>query len=229
MIPGPQPQSTAPHRRHDALCTALSHRPADTHRARCTMHNARCTVHRQPPQPPIVARRPGCSPHPPATRLPPPSAHHPPPPTHSPPTRCHHPPAAATHQLPLPPPPLQGDWTAPFVEDFKLRFMNLLPGAFRAMAPVMALSILDPKLAYSEAEAAAGTQVGRACQRARGGAAAARSKGRRPVVPACRGPGSLVAPLPSPASPQRPPRPRPPRRRARWWCAPTARRCPATT
>ena len=58
------------------------------------------------------------------------------------------------------PPPLQGDWVAPFVQDFKLRFMNLLPGAFRSMAPVMALSILDPKLNYSEAETNKGIQVG---------------------------------------------------------------------
>jgi hypothetical protein len=38
--------------------------------------------------------------------------------------------------------------------------MNLLPGAFRSMAPVMALSILDPKLSHSEAEAQAGVKVG---------------------------------------------------------------------
>lgn len=58
------------------------------------------------------------------------------------------------HHLP------QGDWAAPFVSDFKLRFSNLLPGAFRSMAPVMALSILDPQLGYSEAETNKGIQVG---------------------------------------------------------------------
>jgi hypothetical protein len=69
------------------------------------------------------------------------------------------PPPASTPLTCLPRHLPQGDWAAPFVSDFKLRFSNLLPGAFRSMAPVMALSILDPQLGYSEAETNKGIQV----------------------------------------------------------------------
>ncbi|WIA39314.1 hypothetical protein OEZ86_005429 [Tetradesmus obliquus] len=51
-------------------------------------------------------------------------------------------------------------WLEPFVTDFKARFMSLLGGAFRGMAPALALSILNPKLQFSEADGAAGVQQG---------------------------------------------------------------------
>jgi N-acetyltransferase 10 len=51
-------------------------------------------------------------------------------------------------------------WLEPFVTDFKARFMSLLGGAFRGMAPALALSILNPKLQFSESDGAAGVQAG---------------------------------------------------------------------
>ncbi|KAK9824701.1 hypothetical protein WJX72_012506 [[Myrmecia] bisecta] len=51
-------------------------------------------------------------------------------------------------------------WLDPFVGDFKVRFMALLAGAFRNFTPAMALSILDPKLDFSEAETQASVQSG---------------------------------------------------------------------
>jgi N-acetyltransferase 10 len=51
-------------------------------------------------------------------------------------------------------------WLEPFVTDFKARFMSLLGGAFRGMAPALALSILNPKLQFSELDGAAGVQAG---------------------------------------------------------------------
>jgi hypothetical protein len=51
-------------------------------------------------------------------------------------------------------------WLAPFVSDFKSRFISLLGGAFKNLSPALALSILNPKMAFSEAEAAAGVAAG---------------------------------------------------------------------
>lgn len=44
-------------------------------------------------------------------------------------------------------------WLDAFVQDFKLRFTTLLAGAYRAFPPALALSILDPKLNFTDAEA----------------------------------------------------------------------------
>ena len=41
-------------------------------------------------------------------------------------------------------------WLDPFVADFRTRFMSLLGGAFRSFHPALALSILDPKLRFSD-------------------------------------------------------------------------------
>ena len=46
-------------------------------------------------------------------------------------------------------------WLEPFVQDFKVRFTTLLAGAYRCFAPALALSILDPKLTFSDAQEAA--------------------------------------------------------------------------
>lgn len=43
-------------------------------------------------------------------------------------------------------------WLEPFVQDFKVRFTTLLAGAYRSFSPALALSILDPKLTFSDAE-----------------------------------------------------------------------------
>ena len=43
-------------------------------------------------------------------------------------------------------------WLNPFVQDFKVRFTTLLAGAYRPFPPALALSILDPKLTFSDAE-----------------------------------------------------------------------------
>jgi N-acetyltransferase 10 len=62
---------------------------------------------------------------------------------------------------PLQHPQVEGTaWLQPFVSDFKARFMTLLGGAFRTLAPALALSILNPKLVFSEAESAAGVKEG---------------------------------------------------------------------
>jgi N-acetyltransferase 10 len=52
------------------------------------------------------------------------------------------------------------NWLQPFVSDFKSRFIALLAGAFKEMPPALALSLLNPKLVFSEAQAAAGVQEG---------------------------------------------------------------------
>ena len=48
-------------------------------------------------------------------------------------------------------------------QDFRVRFITLLAGAFRAFAPALALSVLDPKLTFSDADSqqavTAGTSV----------------------------------------------------------------------
>ena len=51
-------------------------------------------------------------------------------------------------------------WLQPFVADFKTRFLTLLAGSFRELAPALALSILDPKLTFSEAETQAAISAG---------------------------------------------------------------------
>jgi tRNA(Met) C34 N-acetyltransferase TmcA len=51
-------------------------------------------------------------------------------------------------------------WLQPFVSDFKSRFIALLAGAFKSMSPALALSILNPKLVFSEAEASTGVRQG---------------------------------------------------------------------
>lgn len=66
-------------------------------------------------------------------------------------------------------------WLNPFVSDFKSRFISLLGGAFKTMAPALALSILNPKLVFSEAEAAAGVQQ---TEGAGGGVLVTRGDGR---------------------------------------------------
>ncbi|PRW57974.1 N-acetyltransferase 10 [Chlorella sorokiniana] len=59
-------------------------------------------------------------------------------------------------------------WLAPFVTDFRGRFMQLLGGAFRGFAPALVLSILDPKLTWSEAEQQAAVQQGVVVRKADG-------------------------------------------------------------
>ncbi|GBF87381.1 N-acetyltransferase [Raphidocelis subcapitata] len=57
---------------------------------------------------------------------------------------------------PLVHPDVEGTaWLDPFVDDFKRRFAMLLGGAFREMPPALALSLLAPRLNWSDAEAAA--------------------------------------------------------------------------
>lgn len=60
-------------------------------------------------------------------------------------------------------------WLDPFVADFRSRFAALLPAAFRAFPPALALSVLDPRLAWSEAEVQAGVQGGLALAKLDGG------------------------------------------------------------
>jgi N-acetyltransferase 10 len=43
-------------------------------------------------------------------------------------------------------------WLQPFLQDFRTRFLTLLAGAYKVFAPALALSILDPKLSFSETE-----------------------------------------------------------------------------
>ncbi len=47
-------------------------------------------------------------------------------------------------------------WAAPFSADFRVRYASLLAGAFRSHPPALALSLLDPKLNFTEEEGAAG-------------------------------------------------------------------------
>lgn len=51
-------------------------------------------------------------------------------------------------------------WLKPFIEDFKQRFVSLLNGPFREMELSLALTILGPKLAYSEVESQEGIKIG---------------------------------------------------------------------
>jgi len=47
-------------------------------------------------------------------------------------------------------------WVAPFAADFRVRYASLLGSAFRSHPPALALSLLDARLSFSDAEAAAG-------------------------------------------------------------------------
>ena len=49
-----------------------------------------------------------------------------------------------------------GSWVRPYCADFRVRYASLLGSAFRTHAPALALSLLDPKLNFSEEEGAAG-------------------------------------------------------------------------
>lgn len=51
-------------------------------------------------------------------------------------------------------------WLAPFVSDFRSRFISLLGGSFRGMSPALALSLLNPKLNFGESEVSAGVANG---------------------------------------------------------------------
>ena len=63
--------------------------------------------------------------------------------------------------LALPSPNVEGvAWLEPFVQDFKLRFLTLLAGPFRGCSPGLALSVLDPKVKFSDAEAQASSEQG---------------------------------------------------------------------
>lgn len=44
-------------------------------------------------------------------------------------------------------------WLDPFVQDFKLRFRTLLAGAFKSFPPGLAMSIVDPKITFTDGEA----------------------------------------------------------------------------
>ncbi|MCO5612539.1 hypothetical protein L7F22_066807 [Adiantum nelumboides] len=53
----------------------------------------------------------------------------------------------------------QMKWVQPFNHDFKRRFMNLLGSCFKSFTPALALSVLDPKISFSEQEAQEGAIV----------------------------------------------------------------------
>ena len=44
------------------------------------------------------------------------------------------------------------DWLMAFVQDFRLRFRTLLAGSFRTFSPGLAMSILDPKITFTDSE-----------------------------------------------------------------------------
>lgn len=52
------------------------------------------------------------------------------------------------------------EWIRPFVQDFKARLMALMSGAFRDFSPALALSLLEPRLTYTEQETQESVQVG---------------------------------------------------------------------
>eukprot|EP00252_Welwitschia_mirabilis_P011487 TRINITY_DN25743_c0_g1_i2.p1 TRINITY_DN25743_c0_g1~~TRINITY_DN25743_c0_g1_i2.p1 ORF type:complete len:908 (-),score=163.33 TRINITY_DN25743_c0_g1_i2:567-3083(-) len=52
-----------------------------------------------------------------------------------------------------------GGFFEPFYQDFRYRFMRLLCSAFRTFTPALALSILDPKLGFSEQEVQEGATL----------------------------------------------------------------------
>ena len=59
-------------------------------------------------------------------------------------------------------------WLDPFASDFRVRAAQLLGGPLRALPPHLALGLLAPKLAYSEAETRAGVAAGARVARADG-------------------------------------------------------------
>lgn len=52
-----------------------------------------------------------------------------------------------------------GKWVQPFNHDFRRRFMALLGSCFRSFAPALALSVLDPRISFSEQEAQEGATI----------------------------------------------------------------------
>ncbi|GBG87241.1 hypothetical protein CBR_g45300 [Chara braunii] len=50
-------------------------------------------------------------------------------------------------------------WLSPFLEDFKKRFICLLGVSFQKFPPALALSILDPKIVFSEQESSEGVRA----------------------------------------------------------------------
>ncbi|KAG0616549.1 hypothetical protein M758_5G124300 [Ceratodon purpureus] len=54
---------------------------------------------------------------------------------------------------------VSGGWLNPFNQDFRRRFMSLLGFQFRMFAPALALSILDPKITFTEQESMAGAST----------------------------------------------------------------------
>lgn len=56
-------------------------------------------------------------------------------------------------------------WIDPFVDDFRTRFTSLLGGPFREFHPALALSVLDPKMRFTEGEAAQAAKDGTAAER----------------------------------------------------------------
>lgn len=59
-------------------------------------------------------------------------------------------------------------WAEPFVADFRVRLMAMLPSAFRHFSPVLTLTLLDPKLQSSAEEMAAGVDAASVVSRADG-------------------------------------------------------------
>ena len=74
-------------------------------------------------------------------------------------------------------------WLAPFVHDFRTRFLSLLAGAFRSFAPALALSILDPQLTFSEAQTQSGVSAAQVIRKADGSALSAYDLKRLQVRP----------------------------------------------
>ncbi len=82
------------------------------------------------------------------------------------------------------------DWAAPFVADFRCRLTSLLAGAFREFEPGLALSLLDPRLRFPEAEGAAAD----AAAEAAGAEGAAAATAANPEPAARRADGALLSP-----------------------------------
>jgi N-acetyltransferase 10 len=82
------------------------------------------------------------------------------------------------------------NWLAPFVDDFRSRFASLLSGPFRTMPPALALSVLDPRLTFSDAEAAAAVEREAAADGAGGGASSSSSSSAH----VARGDGAPLSP-----------------------------------
>ncbi|KDD73781.1 GNAT acetyltransferase 2, partial [Helicosporidium sp. ATCC 50920] len=69
-------------------------------------------------------------------------------------------------------------WLAPFFEDFSGRLRALLAGPFKPLPTTQALSLLSPRLAFSDAECAAHASRGRLCTRADGASLSAHDLAR---------------------------------------------------